>query len=390
MFYNITDGGSRGSTLLGLTEEQMKIRSEKISFSNSGEKHYNYGKHLSKEVKQKLSLAHKGKKILLTVEQRRLISESHRGVKSWNHRRVVCLNTLEVFEFIRDTSRIYPQSDYSGIGGCCNKKLLSSGKEKITNKPLVWAFYEDYSKMSVQDIANKIQRAIISNGKRVICLNTKEIFISLVQASEKYNIDTSNIISCCTGIYKSSGKLADGTPLLWMYYDDNYVEIKDKELANKIKEAINIRKGDNRYNSKKIICLNNKEIFNYIEEVGVKYNLTTSHISGACKGTRKSAGKSEDGVPLVWSYYDDYINLTEEEIEDKLFHAIQLKYRKIICVTTKEIFQKMQDACDKYCIFVDAISTNCRGKSKSVGKDKNGNALTWMYYKDYINIEYFI
>lgn len=50
---------------------------------------------------------------------------------------------------------------------------------------------------------------------KVICIETKEIFRSITDASKKYNINKSNISACCKGKLKSAGQLADGTKLHW-------------------------------------------------------------------------------------------------------------------------------------------------------------------------------
>ena len=67
----------------------------------------------------------------------------------------------------------------------------------------------------------------INNGKskKVICLTTNEIFNCISDGAKKYGIDRGNITRCCKGCTKTSGKLEDGTPLQWMYYED-YIERK--------------------------------------------------------------------------------------------------------------------------------------------------------------------
>ena len=57
--------------------------------------------------------------------------------------------------------------------------------------------------------------------KTVICITTGELFQMIKDGGEKYNIkNPSNISECCTSKKKSAGKLSDGTPLKWMFYDD--------------------------------------------------------------------------------------------------------------------------------------------------------------------------
>ena len=66
-------------------------------------------------------------------------------------------------------------------------------------------------------------------------------------------------------------------------------------------------KGSNNPNSKKVICLNNKKIFNCIKIAGEEAGLKNpSNISACCKGKRNVAGKM-NGKPAKWMYYDEYL-----------------------------------------------------------------------------------
>lgn len=61
----------------------------------------------------------------------------------------------------------------------------------------------------------------------------------------------------------------------------------------------------------KVVCLNNRRVFNSITEARDWCN-NGSKISQACKNKRKHAGKHpETGEPLKWMYYDDFINQQE-------------------------------------------------------------------------------
>ena len=57
-----------------------------------------------------------------------------------------------------------------------------------------------------------------SHSKKVICINTGEIFPSLSDACKRYEIGKSNLVKCCKGKQKTCGNLQ------WMYYDD-YLKI---------------------------------------------------------------------------------------------------------------------------------------------------------------------
>ena len=55
-------------------------------------------------------------------------------------------------------------------------------------------------------------------AKKCICVETKEVFDCMQEAIDKYNACC--VRECCNGTRKYSGKLSDGTPLKWMFYDD--------------------------------------------------------------------------------------------------------------------------------------------------------------------------
>ena len=66
-----------------------------------------------------------------------------------------------------------------------------------------------------------------TNIKKVICLNTKQIFNSLAEASIYYNLkNSSSICGCCKGYNKSAGKDPEtGEKLKWEYYKENANEV---------------------------------------------------------------------------------------------------------------------------------------------------------------------
>lgn len=74
------------STLGGEGQKANEETKKKLSNANKGEKHYNFGKHLSEEIKRKMSLA-SPKNMLgknLSEETKKKLSESHKGKIPWN------------------------------------------------------------------------------------------------------------------------------------------------------------------------------------------------------------------------------------------------------------------------------------------------------------------
>lgn len=56
--------------------------------------------------------------------------------------------------------------------------------------------------------------------KKIICITTGKIFNSIKEASAYYQINYDGISACCNKKYHHSGKLPNGTKLVWMFYDE--------------------------------------------------------------------------------------------------------------------------------------------------------------------------
>ena len=137
--------------------------------------------------------------------------------------------------------------------------------------------------------------------------------------------------------------------------------------------------------TKKVICTTTGEIFDSIIEATKKYN--TKNIVSCCKNCYgvNHAGQLEDGTPLHWMYYDDYLKKIEngEEIKAKENGS----YKKVICLTTNKVFDSMTKGAKEYNIkYPNAIGMNCSGLKQSAGKLPNKVKLVWMYYEDFLKL----
>ena len=300
--------------------------------------------------------------LICSEETRKKISEANRGENNPVAKKVILLNTKEIFPTITLGAEKYNVGNTS-ISNCCNEELKSAGKLD-DGTPLVWMYYDEYLNITEEEIQEKLNKKDI----RVILLNTKEIFPTMKQCVEKYDISYSNISQCCSGKIKSTGKLNDGTPLVWMYYRD-YLMLSEGEIQDKLKKA-DIR----------IICITTNEIFQSAKEGGEKYNIYNSNIIDCCQNEIKKAGKLDDGTPLVWMYYRDYLNITEEEKRNKMKEADS----RVILLNTNEIFSSITEGAKEYNINQGNISQCCNKKLKSAGKHPvTGEKLIWMFYSEY-------
>lgn len=80
-------------------------------------------------------------------------------------------------------------------------------------------FYENKLK-SQESIDKAVSAMTKATSKKVICLNTGEIFNSASEAARYVGISPSLIMRCCRGERKSGGKGENGNPLHWQYVSE--------------------------------------------------------------------------------------------------------------------------------------------------------------------------
>lgn len=155
------------------TEEEMEIIKEKCK--HCGENNYWYGKSL---------------RDFMTDEQWRdrnkKISESHKGKKG-------------ISRYGKDNP------NFNNYWTDEQKQLQ---REKMKGK-----FDGEKNPFYGKHHSEKTKRKL---GKAVICLTTKKIFYTTIEASQFYKCDNSVIVKCCKGKRKSAGKY-NGTSLKWKY-----------------------------------------------------------------------------------------------------------------------------------------------------------------------------
>lgn len=180
-------------------------------YGKRGELNPNYGKTLSDEHKQK-------------------IRESHIGQGTI---KVICLNTMTIYDSIKDASEMI-NIDPSSLAKHCKGKQKSCGK--LNDEPLVWVYYEDYMSLNEEEREqfrlNKLEQGqpkskYGKNKRAVICLETKEVYESVLYVRKHFNID---VQKCCAGKCKIAGGYH------WMYYDE-YLKLNENSNPTNNKVA---------------------------------------------------------------------------------------------------------------------------------------------------------
>ena len=199
-YYNIKTGGACGNPYAGKTEEEMLEIGEKISNSQKGDKHWKWQ---GGEVKHNCDFCGKEYNIpKLRFKRSKNLFCSKECYANWKRGR-------QKIEYIKCNCDFcgkemeLPPSDYKrSRKHFCNKEC---SLKYITGEDCF----------------------VKTNGIKIICTTTNEIFNSLEEARKCYNLKSSSgITKCCKGERKSAGKLKDGTRLQWAYYSN--CTIKEK------------------------------------------------------------------------------------------------------------------------------------------------------------------
>ena len=157
----------------------------------------------------------------------------------------------------------------------------------------------------------------------------------------------------------------------------------DEEMDEIRKKQSEAHSGEKAHQCRKVICITNGEVFNYIRQAEEKYGVNHRNISECCNGKRNSTGII-DGKPAVWMYYSDYEKLSKEEVNKiKNEEAPNgTRPKVVICITTGKIYESTMEAGKETGVNNRNISACCHGKRKSAGVIDNKPAV-WMYLEDY-------
>lgn len=199
-------------------------------------------------------------------------------------------NEYYVYEWIRlDTNEPF----YVGKGKKDRWKNLKE-EDKLLNKQRKsishmgdkhWNYGKQWSDETKLKISNGRKMAYENGGlrnyKKIICINTKEVFNSLKDASNKYNISVSSISSVLTKNQPYCGYSENGEWLVWMYYEEyvqrtNLGEIIDIDESIKKKlTPVDIEYRRNRFTELRKLGMSYSDISKIIsDELGKKISVS--------------------------------------------------------------------------------------------------------------------
>ena len=197
--------------------------------------------------------------------------------------------------------------------------------------------------------------------------NFIESFYSLNYASESTGIHEATIGGCCNGRTMSTHGY------IFKYKKDNV--IIDNYYCKLAREKSKMYK---------IVVIDFKTMEEFVYEHNPSQKNKEYDIQEILKCIR---GKKDFYKGKVWINYYDYINMSKEEIENKVKLAFDINDNRIICLNTRIVFNTCKDAGLYYGVTPGQISSAIIHRDGQAGILKEtGEKLYWMKYKDYLKL----
>ena len=158
-FYNIASGGDGGNTIAGYTDDQRNLLSTKLSNMRKG---------------------------IVNI-----------GKNNGNSRRVICINTMKIFDTINEAS-IYYNVDKDAIQQCCSDANKRKTAGEINGERMIWEYYDENKNYEFVPFKRDYKY------KQILCLDNNIIYNSVHEASKNTGCSIVGIRHCCTGYLKTT------------------------------------------------------------------------------------------------------------------------------------------------------------------------------------------
>lgn len=209
----------------------------------------------------------------------------HEGGDLFKTVKVVCVNTSEIFNKIKDAEEKY-NIDNASISKSCKdtEYKYSAGKHPETGEALIWQYYNEW--LDNPKDHNKYVSEVERRSKKVICIETQKIYNNATCASNDTGIKKAYISDTCRGKQKSAGKLH------WAYYND-YLEDPDKYI-----DLMNAKPKPNG-NARKTLCIETNTEYPNATTAAKAMNVVSNAITRACRDNHRTC------AGYHWKYIDE-------------------------------------------------------------------------------------
>lgn len=275
----------------------------------------------------------------LSEQYKQLLRERFTGAKNFKARKVINLESLKVYDCISDAARENNLTS-NGIVKCCKF-------ERRHYKNTYWAYFDDnntidyYSELyniirnkknKERVLTDKFKRKQAEvHSKKVICLETLEIFNSSVEAQRKYHC--TSVGQCCN----HKGYTAGGYH--WEFYEeDKTMEYyKNLELRKPPKPIYKYKESPHR---KAVIALETLTVYPCMYDAEKATNAKHTNIIKCCNLKRNKAGG------FHWRYYDSSKPMSYYQdiplIDEPPRHDTRNK--KVLQIETNTVYKSADEA----------------------------------------------
>lgn len=286
--------------------------------------------------------------------------------------KIICLDANYVYNNIKDASFDTNVSAHM-IKRCCDDAgtyVFNKNRKKHS-----FMYMEEYALLKEEEkieIRNQITTQI---NRPVICLNLDKEFKTIDEASKFTNIPIDSIENNCnkrTHFVRNE----NNEKFIFINYEE-FSKLDEVEKKEKIKEA-KLLCLDRR---SKVICLNNKEVFDSVKEASKATQISEDNIQKCCSKRRKFNIR-EDGERFKFMYYTEYLLLDKKDRKKELKKVNDINIKKVVNVETGETYESVEDASRHSPLSAFTIRQQCNKKERYSIKSKI-DGPSWLYYEEY-------
>jgi hypothetical protein len=188
--------------------------------------------------------------------------------------------------------------------------------------------------------------------RAVRCIDTGDVFRSLKEAEDHFDIRAQNISQACLGTIDQT------TGLRFEYVElSDDVAIQSSPLSQEIKEKIRAAKGKRA--PKKVLCIDTGETFESVGAAANKFGMSRSAIALVCLGKNKTAAGHR------FKYVAKEFEVPSYENKNPSRRKFDGKRPWVLCVSTGDVFETLRAASKKLGVQCSGIGRVCRGKQKT-------------------------
>lgn len=235
-----------------------------------------------------------------------------------------------------ETNTVYSDSNiasfHTGYKASSIRRTCNSKKYLLFNSH--WMFKKDYDKLSENEINNILNikpKNYMDDNRKVICLETLEVFKNAEEAQKVYSVTTETCIRSCCKHLDSNRITAGGQH--WLYLSE-YQKLSGEEIH----KILGTKAGQKV--SKAVIKLETLEIYPSIEDASAKTGISSKTIRYSCTGKQMTHPKKGH-----WMFKKDYDKATPEEIQERFKQKrVSCNRKKVRCIETGEVFNSIMEA----------------------------------------------